>query len=438
MYPDFYHLLRDWFGIEIPVLSLLKTFGFLVAISFLAAGYTLFLELRRKEKTGLITFTLATVTVGKPITPWGYLSSALIGFLVGYKLVGMFLNYKTAAPDPLNYITSSEGNLLSGIVMSLGALVLAYFNNKEETKQAFAQKQVRVLPSTKVGDFAVIAALGGFAGAKIFNAFETWDQFIQDPLGSLFSSSGLTFYGGLIVATFALWYYARKIKLDFRHLCDAAAPGLILAYAIGRLGCQVSGDGDWGIYNSAYITNDKHQVVRADIPFEETKLKFQDHLKRHFSKNDSIPSVSFVAPSFLPTWTVAYNYPGNVNNIGVVMKDVQDEYNSVLPIPVFPTPLYEFVMGSFIFLILWLIRKRLTVPLGVFSIYLILNGVERFLIEKIRVNSLIHVGGMKVTQAEIIAVCIVFVGLILFFLRKKINSWISPSNQINAVETRAN
>lgn len=424
MYPDFYHLLRDWFGIEIPVLSLLKTFGFLVALSFLAAGYTLFLELRRKEKAGLIGYTIQTVVVGKPATVWTYLSSTLIGFLVGYKMIGMFLNYKTASPDPLNYITSSDGNWIAGIVLGIGALVLAYFNNKEETKQAFGEKKVKVLPSMKVGDFAVIAAIGGFAGAKIFNAFETWDQFVQDPIGSLLSSSGLTFYGGLIVATFALWYYARKIKLDFRHLCDAAAPGLILAYAIGRLGCQVSGDGDWGIYNSAYITNEQHQVVRATVPFEETKRQFQDHLRRHFSKNDSIPDASFIAPSFIPTWFVAYNYPSNVNNIGVVMKGVQDEYNTELPIPVFPTPLYEFLMGSLIFLILWSIRKRLATPLSLFSIYLMLNGVERFLIEKIRVNSLIHVLGMKVTQAEIIAVCIFILGALLFAFRASIDQLI--------------
>lgn len=56
----------------------------------------------------------------------------------------------------------------------------------------------------------MIAALGGFTGAKIFNAMETWDDFIKDPIASLISSSGLTFYGGLIVATFALWYFSRK------------------------------------------------------------------------------------------------------------------------------------------------------------------------------------------------------------------------------------
>lgn len=54
MYPDFYHLLKDWFGLELPVLGLLKTFGFMVAMAFLAAGMVLRAELKRKETEGLL------------------------------------------------------------------------------------------------------------------------------------------------------------------------------------------------------------------------------------------------------------------------------------------------------------------------------------------------------------------------------------------------
>ena len=81
----------------------------------------------------------------------------------------------------------------------------------------------------------------------------------RDPMGSLFSFSGLTFYGGLICAALAIWWYARKHGIGFWQLNDATAPGLMLAYAIGRIGCQVSGDGDWGILNSAYITDREYQ-----------------------------------------------------------------------------------------------------------------------------------------------------------------------------------
>ncbi|MBK7689752.1 MAG: prolipoprotein diacylglyceryl transferase [Bacteroidetes bacterium] len=309
MYPDFYHLLKELFGIEIPVLSLFKTFGFLVAMAFFAAGYVLYSELSRKESLGLIGFTIDEITTGKKATPFDYLVNGIIGFLVGYKFIGMLIQWKKASPDPLSYIFSAEGSLLFAVVMSVAAIGYKYFENKKSSALGVITKKVKTYPHSRVGDIAVIAAIGGFAGAKIFNAFETWDSFIQDPLGSLLSSSGLTFYGGLIVATMALWYYARKIKLDFRHLCDAAAPALILAYGIGRLGCQISGDGDWGIYNSAYITDSSYHVVASDRPFDENVQKYKDHVYRHFSVNEAIPQKATLAPGYLPVWLFAYNYP---------------------------------------------------------------------------------------------------------------------------------
>ena len=425
MYADFYHLLKDLFGISIPVLSLFKTFGFLVAMAFFAAGYILYSELKRKEDLGLIGLTIDEITTGKKMSMMDYVLNALLGFSIGYKFVGMILDWQTASPDPLSYIFSKNGSLVAGIVVCILVVGVKFLDNKKASAAGEVTKRVKTYPHSRVGDIAVIAAIGGFAGAKIFNALETWDAFVADPLGSLLSSSGLTFYGGLIVATFALWYYARKIKLDFRHLCDAAAPALILAYGIGRLGCQVSGDGDWGIYNSAYITNDSYKVVGATVPFEESVIKYEDHINSHFEKNAPIPHKSFVAPSFLPVWLVAYNYPKNVNNVGITMKGCDDNYCSVLPMPVFPTPVYEFFMAIFIFLIIWGLRKRYIVPLSIFSIYLMLNGIERFMIEQIRVNSKYNWGWLQPTQAEILAVCIFLCGLLMFIFRKKIDMLVS-------------
>jgi hypothetical protein len=83
---------------------------------------------------------------------------------------------------------------------------------------------------------------------KFLITSKTGTRFIQDPIGNLLSPSGLTFYGGLIFAIAALWYYCRKKNISFIKLADATSPSLMLAYGIGRMGCQVAGDGDWGIY----------------------------------------------------------------------------------------------------------------------------------------------------------------------------------------------
>ena len=103
-------------------------------------------------------------------------------------------------------------------------------------------------------DIVIIALVFGILGAKLFDDLENWNDFIQHPIERIFSPSGLTFYGGLILAAIAsLLVCVQKRYQLLIHLLDVAAPALMIAYAIGRIGCQVSGDGDWGIYNSAYI-----------------------------------------------------------------------------------------------------------------------------------------------------------------------------------------
>ena len=114
------------------------------------------------------------------------------------------------------------------------------------------------------------------------------------------------------------------------------------------------------------------------------------------------------------------------------MPACEGDYCSALPIPVFPTPVYEFLMGFAIFVFLWTNRKKMKTPLTMFSIYLILNGAERFLIEQIRVNSQYDWGFIKPTQAEILAVCIALCGLLLFAFRKGIDNKIrAAANTIN-------
>ncbi len=427
MYADFAELIKGLFGTYFPALSLLKTFGFLVAISFFAAGYTLYLELKRKEEDGLIEGEIKEVTIGGPTNYLSYIGNAVWGFLAGYKIVGMLQNVTSAAPDPVKYIASWNGNLIAGIA---GAVIftLLKFADKEKYGIKIPKEKtnykIKIPHYQRVGDIAIIAAVTGFAGAKIFNAFESWDSFSADPIGSLISSSGFTFYGGLLLATLALYFYTRKWNLNFKHLCDACAPGLILAYGIGRLGCQISGDGDWGIFNSAYVTNIQGKAVPAvdTNAFTMAKEQYASFFDRHFREYKEVPHKAFLKPKalgFLPDYLFAYSYTNNVNNEGIALANCTGNYCSTLPIPVYPTPIYEFFMAMLIFAFLWAIRKKVKEPLKLFGIYLILNGIERYAIEQIRVNYKYNFGFWHPTQAELIALALIFAGAIITLWKRK-------------------
>jgi phosphatidylglycerol---prolipoprotein diacylglyceryl transferase len=116
--------------------------------------------------------------------------------------------------------------------------------------------------------------------------------------------------------------------------------------------------------------------------------------------------------SWLPDWAWAYDYPHNVLKQGIHIDGCTGEYCYKLAESVFPTPLYETTLSILVFVFLWSIRKKINIPGMLFSIYLIFNGLERFFIEKIRVNTKYHIGGMEITQAEIISTFLVILGII--------------------------
>jgi prolipoprotein diacylglyceryltransferase len=163
----------------------------------------------------------------------------------------------------------------------------------------------------------------------------------------------------------------------------------MLAYGLGRIGCQVAGDGDWGVVNN------------KPNPF-----------------------------AFLPDWAWSYDYPHNVNKEGVLLPNCTwGDYCTHLPQPVFPTPLYEIVMGLILFALLWFLRKRIKIAGRLFAIYLFVNGVERFLIEQIRVNTKQNFFGLHPTQAEIIACGLMIAGVILYLVAPKLKP-MKPKNTL--------
>jgi phosphatidylglycerol:prolipoprotein diacylglycerol transferase len=428
MYPNLYYALNDWFGWKINAFKIFYTFGIFVALGFIISAYFLTLELKRKEKQGLLLPREETIITGKPASFFELFINGLVGFIFGYKLVGAFLASRQQGIDLQEYIFSSSGSWIGGIIVA-SVLIYLKYREKDKLKLASPEKRsIRIWPHDRVGDIVIFALIFGIIGAKLFDNLENWDRFIQDPIGNLLSPSGLTFYGGLIFAATAILIYARKKGIGLLHLTDAAAPALMIAYAIGRIGCMVAGDGDWGIFNSAYISD----VPGHSVP--GTPEQFQQKLKenstyflngsvvdpsgvttmvtdRHEESLDKVPHKSFRGPGFLPTWMFAYTYPHNVNEDGILLPNCDGKYCRALPQPVFPTPLYEIIACGILFLVLWAIRKKIIVPGVMFCIYLIMNGIERFLIETIRVNTTYSIFGLHPTQAELISAALVITGI---------------------------
>jgi prolipoprotein diacylglyceryltransferase len=434
MYPNLYYAVKDWFGVEINAFKIFYTFGIFVALAFIVAAIILSKELKRKEKQGLLLPREETITVGKPISIADILINGFIGFLFGYKILGAFIASRDQAIDLQDYIFSREGSIIGGLIL---AALLIFLKYREKNKQKLTkpeERTLRIWPHDRVGDIIVLALIFGILGAKLFDNLENWDRFIQNPIANLLSPSGLTFYGGLICAAIAIAIYVTKKGIKIWHMADAIAPALMIAYAIGRIGCQVSGDGDWGIYNSAYISDVPGHVIEASPGDFERKLNenasyfIEGRIRDHDStistvtdrKADSlinVPHKKFKGPSFLPNWLFAYTFPHNVNEDGIIIPDCEGKYCRALPQPVFPTSLYEIIMCGMLFLILWALRKKIHVAGVISGIYLIFTGLERFIIEKIRVNSTYNIFGLHPTQAEIISLVLIITGIVIFIIR---------------------
>ncbi|MGB6449610.1 MAG: prolipoprotein diacylglyceryl transferase family protein [Steroidobacteraceae bacterium] len=206
-------------------------------------------------------------------------------------------------------------------------------------------------------DFAVLVVLSGFVGARIASILEVPRDFAIDPWGMIFSRQGFNFLGGLVLGVIAGVWYARRRGLPIRVACDAFAPALMLAYALGRVGCQLSGDGDWGI--------------AANMALK---------------------------PGWVPAWLWAQTYAHNI--AGIV----------IAPPGVYPTPIYETLMCLALFAVLWAVRKHPFRSGWLFSLYLLLCGLERLAIEPIRINPRAHFLGIAATQAEILAATLAIVG----------------------------
>ena len=423
MYPNLYYAFKDLFNIDWKPLRFINSFGFFVALAFILAAVTLAAELRRKGKEGLLQPTEINVVVGKPASLTELLLNFLLGFVLGYKILALFIMDSSVTNDPQSFIFSGLGSWPAGIVLGLLFAGIKWWEKNKQKLPKPELRKIRFWPHDRVGEITIIALIFGLLGAKLFDIFENWNSFLKDPSSFIFSPAGLTFYGGLICAALAIWFYARRHKIGFWHLNDAAAPGLMLAYAVGRIGCQVAGDGDWGIYNNAYaVTNTGRLVNGNNQMFSAALQQHSQFFMSEFGSLNSVPHMAVFKPSFLqflPDWVFAYSFPHNVNETGIRLEGCVEKYCNQLPVPVFPTSFYETIICLILFAALWSLRKRIKIPGVLFAVYLMMNGVERFFIEKIRVNNRMNLLGFHPTQAEVISTLLFLCGVILFFMLRR-------------------
>lgn len=142
MYPNLYFAFRDLFGVEWTGLRFINSFGFFVALAFLAAAYILVKELTRKEGAGLLQFSEVKMVIGKPATIGDLALNFVLGFLLGYKFIGLFLADIKIAADPQQFIFSKNGNWPMGLAMAALFTGLKWW---EKNKRKLAKPETRTV-----------------------------------------------------------------------------------------------------------------------------------------------------------------------------------------------------------------------------------------------------------------------------------------------------
>src|SRR3954469_23102867 len=222
-----------------------------------------------------------------------------------------------------------------GICFALGFLVAA----------GIVARRFRELgePPEWTWEMVFSVMVGGLVGSRLDFMIENWSEVKDDFFGNLFSGTGLIWYGGVIGGALGAVLWARRRNWLGWQLPDLACVPLALGYAIGPIGCQLSGDGDYG----------KH----SDLPW-------------------------------------AMSYPkGTVPTTDTVH----------------PTPIYETVSMGLVALLLWTLRARLTGG-RLFALYLVLAGLERFLVEFVRRNDDVALG---LTLAQLLSLGMIAAGVAL-------------------------
>ena len=139
----------------------------------------------------------------------------------------------TIGIDPVAFTIGSIEVRWYGIFIALAITVLVLWTIKEIRRGA------KVSYDT-VFTAAVVGIPSGVIFARLLHVIDRWDYYGQNP-GQIIGASGLTAYGGILGAALAVWIYMKVSKQEFGYFADMLAPGIILAQAIGRIGCTLNG-----------------------------------------------------------------------------------------------------------------------------------------------------------------------------------------------------
>ncbi len=370
MFPKLSDLINYMFGsqIDLPI----QTYGFFLAFAFLVGGIVLRSELKRKEKEGLLKPRSRTIHPNKPASLLEIIPGIILSSVIGWKFFGIIFQYHEFALNPQHYILSGKGSLAALLVIAIISFAYHFYSLTKAKNNTHDEYEEIIHPYQNTWNLLIVAIVSALIGSKLFDILDNLGSFLHDPVRSLVSFSGLTFYGGFIVTVIVLMQYVKVIKLDWRHVIDSAAPVIMIGYAVGRLGCHFSGDGCWGVINAMA----------------------QPHWL-----------------AWLPDWLWSYDFPHNVANHGIPIPGCVGQHCMILENPVFPTSLYESIISFTSFGILWIMRRKIKAPVVLFGLFMILNGVERFFIEHIRINNKYNILGLNLTQAEIISAGLILIGI---------------------------
>jgi len=265
-----------------------------------------------------------------------------------------------------------------GLMLGIAFLVGTWVLGKELRRKK--------LDHDMAGTIMMLGVFFGIAGAKLMFLLEEWEAFMRDPAGMAFSPGGLTWYGGLVLAMLVVFFYIRMKKVPFLKVWDALGLGLMLAYGVGRVGCHLSGDGDYG-----YPTTLPWGTIYAEgtaKPSQMLRPYFEQHPReREYWHYDSLRVIA-----------------GGVDKMG----HSYSMFDKTTPLH--PTPLYELLLGVAGFFALWKLRLRPFPDGKLFALYLMLASFFRFCIEFIRLNPQFSFG---LSEAQVISIALALTGLLM-------------------------